>query len=484
MMRQVLYFFLSISSGCGSQHRDPPAAAQPPITPLILSDDPPATYELADPACQTQTATVSLTQARIHSWRGQEIQRRMVDLNQVVSKSSLISPSIRETTFNDQYQRSCDFNRGQGDSCPDEKGQEVSWSLMRPSRPLRVCQDNQEFPRLSYEHVSLAALVGIETASQAYRTADAGASPLRPIQLAVLPSFVDLYRNFPQGSENITLKTWITHNMAYFPSIEMIAVFPEPSSLQSSLKGYFWESEFVLAHEFGHHIELSRQTKAAARFDLTLGLTWDPMQHRYLSVSGGRSVASQVMGSYSEALADLFAFYAVGGDDRSLVGLPCLGLNRNPGNDSFGNGDTKVLTEDRLELLLGLRDEDPTSCREPRYGDVHTVGAIFASLLNQVFATLTALKPEGEVGSIADITQRYKLVLRWQDALLKRSHALGSSATAQELLALLPSALEDTVNGYVVSLGLNSNEDDRVRSQLCATVAERVPVIEQKPFGC
>ena len=479
-MRQVLCISILVITGCDGNRKGPPESAQTPVQTLVLTDEQPATYELADSACQTLTAPLSLTKAMIHTWRGDLVIPRAVSLSQVVSAGSLTSPAILETTFNDHYLRSCYYNRGGGERCPDAKGQESSWSLEEPARPLRICRDDSDYPRLSYERVGLGSLHAIESASSAYRRADGGLRPLRPIHLSILPNFVDLYRNVPKDGVTVTLKTWITHNMAYFPSVEMIAVFPEPASLQASLKGYYWESEFVLAHEFGHHIELSRNATATAR----LGLAWNPMQHRYLSVTGDPSATAQVMGSFSEAVADLLAYYAVGGDNTSLSGLPCLGLNRDPGRDHFGNGDFKALTEDRLDTMLGYRMDEASGCSEPRYSDVHIGGAIFAGLLNDAFAALTAIDPEIEPGSPEDIAQRYKLSLRWQDALGKRSKALTSSAKPQELLALLPLALEDAVNGYLVGLALNDSQDTSLRQDLCAKMAERVPVIEQQPFGC
>jgi hypothetical protein len=482
MMRQGLYFGLLALAllGCGADRGVAPKSAKTPIETLVVTDEPPAAYALADGDCQAQAEPIPLTRARIHTWDGSEVKARRVAFADARSDASLVSPAVRLTTYDDLYQRVCDFKKGTGRYCQDERGQELSWSLDRTARPLRICKDGADFPRLTFERVGLASLHGIEVASAAYLAADRGAHPLEPIHLSVLPHFVDLYRNYEHDGQIKTLKTWVTHNMAYFPSAEMIAVFPEPASLQPSLEGFFWESEFVLAHEYGHHVELTRLTPAAAAF----GLTWSPLRHVYLGVSGEPTEAAQVFGSFSEAFADLLAYYAQRGDTSTLVGLPCFGANRDPGRGTFGNGDEKTLTEDRLALLLGQVGEEEKPCGEPRYSDIHNTGAIVATLLDEAFAALTLSSGDIVASSAEDFSKRYELALAWQDALTVRARQVRAAASAQELLALLPAALEDATEHFLAGSSLTDGQGEAARRAVCEVVSQRLPVVERLPFAC
>lgn len=482
MMRQGFYFGLLAVAllGCGADRSVAPKSAKTPIETLVVTEEPPAAYTLADAGCQARAASVPLTRARIHSWDGSQVKTRRVAYAGTRSDASLASPAVRLTTFDDRYERVCDFKKGKGRYCQDDRGRELSWSLDRPARALRICQDGADFPRLTYERVGLASLHGLELANAAYLAADRGAHPLEPIHLSVLPHFVDLYQNYEHDGQIKTLKTWVTHNMAYFPSAKMIAVFPEPASLQPLLEGFFWESEFVLAHEFGHHVELTRLTPAAAAF----GLTWSPLRHVYLGVTGEPTEAAQVFGSFSEAFADLLAYYARRGDTSTLVGLPCFGANRDPGRSRFGNGDDKALTEDRLALLLGHVSEEEKPCGEPRYSDIHNTGAIVATLLDEAFAALTALSGDIVASSNEDFSKRYELALAWQDALTIRSRQVRAAASAQELLALLPLALEDATNDFLAGSSLTDGQGEAARRAVCEAASQRLPVVERRPFAC
>src|SRR5262249_55571374 len=144
-------------------------------------------------------------------------------------------------------------------------GVEKSW-VQNPGASggtLRICADGRTYDRLSYEGVALTSLFYLQRARDTYqRLAVAGGAPApQPIALRVLPAFKDTYDNYNDANGDNQLVTYITHNLAYFPVGQMIAVFPETATVSAKESGFFWESEFVLSHEYGHHLDYTRHGK-------------------------------------------------------------------------------------------------------------------------------------------------------------------------------------------------------------------------------
>lgn len=458
------------------------------IIPIVESRESPREYTLADPECQTKSETQTLTKTQIYAWDGDQVVTKDVDLTGTTSGKSLTAPAIRETTWNDQFERFCDLKRGRDHACDDTKnGGELAWYRNDDTSGglLHICKDNFAYGRETYESVALTSAYYIERANSRYMALGDSPQALPKIYLSVLPEFIDYLDNYQIDGQSKRYKRYITHNLAYFQGGQMIAVFPENVLAGADPKGFFWESEFVLAHEFGHHIDWSRHGIALE----SLGLKWNPMTHSFIdqvSMAAGQGAVSgrgQVVGSIAEGFADLLAYYSEGATARSLVGLAELGQNRNIGTGKFSNGDDKVLTEDRLEHLL--KDDDGDEIEgAPRFSDIHIIGAILSHTMDDVFTSLIDADGTIVAGSEASVRRRYQLTLAWMDALVgELKKAKSDGATGASLTDPIARALEKTVDGYFTRFPLTGDDApgmDAIRAEVCRKTKEALPAI---PIG-
>lgn len=471
-----------ISYGCGSDT----SHSKRGVIPVVAHPKAPATYTLEDPECLKGTETVALTKTEIQAWDGDQVVARSVPLTGVETGDSLTSKVVKMTTWNDHFERVCDLDRGVDHACDDvEDGGEKEWYLNQNESGgfLRVCKDDHAYGRESYEGVALTSLSYIERANTRYMQLAEPSQPLDKIVLSVLPHFIDYYDNYIHERQLKRLKKWITHNLAYFQG-GMIAVFPENVVDREQAAGYFWESEFVLGHEFGHHIEWERHGSALR----AAGFEWNALTHSVddlLAVRVGQNATSargKLVGAVSEAYADMLAYYSEGATARSLVGLPELGIDRNVDGASFANGDAKILTEDRLELLLA--GTIPEDANETRYTEIHIVGAIFAHALDEVFKMLALTDVRVVPGSDVDLGRRYQLTLAWMDALVQELPK--SEATGTDVITPLGLALETAVQGYLTKFPLTGGESPttaEVKREVCKQVATSLPAMGQVPFA-
>lgn len=485
LARVALTVIIPALSACGSSNT---AEKHNAVLPLVLDDSEPASYSLADPACQDQTATVNLTHAQIGAWNGDNVTDERVELVKTSTRASLVSEAVSATTYDDIYDRQCDLAKGLEHACDDAGGNEVDWSSNVTLKPLRVCQDDSHFPSTSYEGAALASIHYIETAYTRYKQLAPGKTDLASIRLSVLPQFIEYMDNVPlRDGRKVRVKTWITHNSAHFNAPPMIAIFPESAKDAATAKGFFWESQFVLGHEYGHHIAFTRDGMLQEQ----AGLRWLPFEHRlfddaaFAVGASGDSARAAVEGAVGEAFADMTAYYAEGGTGASVSGLPCFGFNRDLKNKAFLNGDEKQLTEDRFDLLLGRSEEGRTDCGDPRYSDIHVVGAIFAHTLDQAFARLIASTPNFVPGSADDINQRYRLTISWMDQYSKAASKLSLNDTGDALLAPLATALASVTNDFLSAFSLRSDGTETaggVKGDICKILKKGLPTLTDS--GC
>lgn len=479
--------------GCGGDDDDGPRG----VLEIVPGPGVPASYRLADPDCQaTRPSTpLALHNTVVPAWDGDGLALKPATMQGIVSDDSLRSEAVSLTRYADKFQRICDFRKPEGRECDGANGKEQSWVGPDPQSPqgkLRVCKDGVAFDRDTYEGVGLTSTHYIERAYGRYQ-AIAGKT-LPQIKLYVLPSFVDYYDNFVDQRDGRTkrLELTVTHNLAYFPGSPLVVVFPEKKEAVNPA-GFLWESSFVLAHEFGHHIDFT----AHGQLQEQIGLTWSPTRHGFIDLTSFASTGSaaseraQVAGAYAEAFADLLAFYAEGASSQALVGLKCFGKNRDVARETFAGGLDKILTDDRLGLLLGRGDEPrDADCTKPRFSDIHTGGAILAHTLDRAFKMLTAADATLSPDSEAEIAARYRLTLAFKDRLAEASTNLTSGTRGAALFAPFSTALAAVTDKHFTGLTLRDEpgtEPQAVRSELCRLVAERLPVVEP-PFqlagGC
>jgi hypothetical protein len=452
--------------------------------------NPPASYPLADEGCQTRKEPTSLTRTVIPGWQGDEVKMVPVTLTDTVTSQSLRNSIVKDTVFGVEYERRCDAGRGES-ACLDQFGQERDYKAKEGvGWLLRVCDDDHTYDRKSVETVALASAYYLDIAHRKYMALkeDKAATP-EQLLLNVLPQFTDVYDNFVDtDGERKVKKVYIVNNLAYYGSKRMVIVFPSSQQVDRLYPGYFWESQFVLAHEYGHHIERMRTGFLTGH----LSIEWNPLSHSWedgeqLTMTGsGKTEFTQMLGAVSEGFADLLAFYAEGGTSFSLSGIPRLGANRDIRLATFANKDEKILTTERFNVLT-LRNSDPDDSDES-YGDIHRVGAIIAHTADKIFKVTSLARDGIEEGSGPDMDYRYKMVLRWISEVGE-----GLSLTKDEggaaQLARLSDAFATVVNETVAGSALRSDVSaEDLRRDVCEVLADSLPALAKPAFqldgGC
>ena len=479
------------------------------VTNPILSVFPPAEYSLDDPDCLSRTDEVTLTKTGIQKWEGLSVTSSLTDLNETRSaaRGPIVNSSNVDTKFRREFVRQCDPKRYDREGCVNpSSGRATGWSVTNGSGgQLRACKDNYPYDRESYEGVALTSLYHLQTARKAYIEAT-GRSDLPRVILETLPIVRDEVKGYQKSSSDAKYDAtfYHTHNAAYAKSgnDDYVFIFPETKELGYQPRGYLWESAFVLAHEFGHLVEgkiWGNQLEA-------IGLERDPLLHRYHTLyapqpsNGGQhslagSSNAQVFGAYSEGFADLLGFYALGGRTDSLVGIECLGFNRNPTKGTFRDGTDKVLTEDVVSIALGKRrntglitiQEEVQGCEVPRFEDIHAVGAILAFYINDILASVgrwtTGSVAEDSSPTKADIIVRYRLLLTTTSNLTVE--ASKRTLADADQFELITTALEKAVQSHLsrTAIPQGALTKEQLIAKLCMRSRELMPVVDKIPFS-
>jgi hypothetical protein len=388
----VVVALVMLVAGCGEDRRV--ERSQPPeITTERVSLEPPAKhYFIADSDCQAGSSEHQFTRLPTYQLGARGLTPVEVDVPGLISQKSLSSQSVAHTIFGRVYERRCDQNTPQGRQCLDKYGTPLAWTYSdADTRYLRVCSDRR-FDRDSYEGIAQASIAAIEKARNSIMRATNLALVPEPVTLEILPTYRSIYAGYPSPSaanRRIDYVKYITNNLFYSPSSKMISVYPETDDtyqrlLTGAVPSHLWESPFVLAHEFGHHVEAS----IAAASNAVLAVEWSPITHQYelLSLTTGTNddlaYLRLMLGALSEAFADLVGYYSEQGETAAINRLPTLAVDRDPTSSRYGDGSDKIFSDALVNLLKDPRFEGE---RSP-----HRVGAIFAYAIARQFQIVTA----------------------------------------------------------------------------------------------
>lgn len=471
-----------MTSGCGK------AGGGSSNGPVVLPErafNPPVAYQLQDKDCQGRTTPVDLTSATIPAWQAEVVNMVKAETPGTFTGLSLHNSIVKDTFFGVEYERKCDADQARGRECFSPAGQEKDYDVKEGTGwYLRVCNDGFAYDRKSIETVALTSAHYLDLAHRKYMQLKEPAAETPPqLLLNVLPVFADVYDNYVENGQSKVKKEYLVHNLAYYSSKKMIIVFPESVERDQSLPGYLWESQFVLGHEYGHHVEQLRTGLLTSH----LGIDWNPITHSWedlnVSGSGGTSTEfTQILGSVSEGFADLLSFYAEGGTAYSLSGIPNLGPNRDIRISTFANGDDKVLTLDRFNLLTE-RTQPRDRGSDGMYSDIHTGGAILAFAADQVFKQVSLARGGIEEGSQADMDYRYRMLLRWIDRT-GEGLSLVKDEQAESHLNKISEAFASVVTDPVGDFQLRGDLTDKELQQgICQTLADTLPVLTRPAFS-
>jgi len=469
--------------GCG---KGSDSGGEQPFDLPIRVFEPPASYPLTDPNCQSQTEKIDLTVGTIPAWQADRVQMVQVNLANTFTAASLRNAVVKDTVFGVEYERRCDDAKESGKKCLDQFGGDLEHKPVKGKGwLLRLCNNAYEYPRKSVETVALTSAHYLDLAHQTYlRLKEPTASVPPELLLNVLPVFTDIYDNFYENGEQKIRKEYIVNNLAYYGGSNMIIVFPASQESDASLPGFFWESQFVLGHEYGHHVERQR----IGSFKEALGVDWNPITHSWEDTSlhtfseSGTSEFTQILGAVSEGFADLIAFYAEGGTSHSLTGIPILGQNRDIRLDKFRNNTEKSLSQSRLNLLTG-RTQASNSDADKHFEYIHTVGAVLAHAANRVFKSVSLARSDVVEGSKEDIEYRYKLLLQWIDHT-GAGLSLVKFDPAETHLEQISHAFAKAINASLGGISLRADTTEKqLQADVCTILSETLPALSKPAFS-
>jgi hypothetical protein len=479
----IIFTTLVATSGCGKSSG---GSKEQPIDLPVRVFEAPAAYSVSDINCQKETDKIDLTSGTIPAWQGDQVGMVTVNLANTFTALSLRNSVVKDTVFGVEYERRCDYSKEAGKKCLDRFDRDLDYATVEGKGwYLRLCDSVPQYPRKSVETIALTSAHYLDLAHKTYLELKEKSAAVPPqLLLNVLPLFTDIYDNYYENGERKIRKEYVVNNLAYYGGKNMIIVFPASKKSDEVLPGYFWESQFVLGHEYGHHVE--KQRTGFLKQDL--GINWNPINHSWEDqellkfTETGSSEFTQVLGAVSEGFADLLAFYAEGGTSYSLTGIPTLGQNRDIRVSTFRSKNSKILTPERLSLLTH-RTSVASNDSEEEFENIHTGGAVLAHAADQIFKA-TSLARLGIVeGSKEDIEFRYKLLLNWIDKT-GQGLSLVKADPAETHLEKISNAFATVVNDSVDTFTLRPDTTEKkLQSEVCSILSEVLPVLAKPAFS-
>jgi hypothetical protein len=470
-------------SGCGKSDS---SSGDRPIEYPVRVPEPPATYSITDSLCQKLTEKVELTSGTIPAWQEDQVQMVKVKLSATTTSVSLRNSVVKDTVFGVEYERRCDDAKPNGKQCLDRFDRDLEYKAVEGKGwYLRLCNNAYEYPRKSIETVALASAHYLDLAHQTYLQLKEPSAEVPPqLLLNVLPLFTDIYDNYYENGVQKVRKVYLVDNIAYYGGKNMIIIAPASKFSDETFPGYFWESQFVLGHEYGHHVERQR----TGFFKDLLGVDWNPITHSWQDLDvlkfseTGSTEFTQVLGAISEGFADLLAFYAEGGTSYSLSGIPRLGKNRDIRSPTFGNLTEKTLTQSRLNLLT-RRSTVSNGDSEKHFENIHSVGAVLAHGADRIFKSVSLARNGITEGSKEDIEFRYKLLLQWIDDT-GEGLSLVKKDPAETHLQKISDSFAAVVGASIDSFTLRpETTKTQLQSEVCSILTEVLPALTEPAFS-
>lgn len=343
---------------------------------------------------------------------------------------------------------------------------------VRSSKGLYLCDSDPESNSLEYQ--ALTAVANLQPAVDFYNRSH---TPLKPVKLNL----------FPEKKALITIENedkpkyifYIGDNASYNGNHSEISVFSRVRLVdkESFKPNKFWTSQFVLSHEYGHHVFHNRALNADLQNSLKLKsepIVRNPplseifgtrkkkkrgLTQKVSSLDEGLHDRIQLVirsvSALNEGFADLFSYLVNGQKPELSFGLTGLEKTRDVESPIFADGQDKQLTRDVLRLFFAKETDSA-------FNDVHTIGAIFAHGLHEL---------------VQDRDDEDEILYRWLDLLRDRFvtalSARGGSLRDAPADYLFKAALVDFIDAMAPSKLKNE-----VSSSQCRVLETVFPILE------
>ena len=342
-LASILYISIVAVIGACQQSERPEAPAT--IQPVDNSQ-----YFLYDSSCQQQSL--------------QEIQLITTDddaglLRLKSDASSLQTNLIAKTIYGETYHRYCHlYDDHGGQRCLDSNLNIAPWVKVAGSgKELRLCPIDGNYPEDSFEYVAVASAYYLQRAQEFFARSIGDSLP--QMNLLILPFFQTVYQQ-----DGVLQDNFLYNNIMYFPAGRNLAVLPEPRNHQGAS---LWDSSFVLAHEFAHHVQFAQMHSTLTNL-----------------AALGHSPYRRGLEAFLEGWADVFAYYSEGESSHNVTHYPCLGDNRDVARAYFSDGRAKIVDRRTLANYTNPRHQLPSSCGETNFNSSHTIGAVFAHHIHTI----------------------------------------------------------------------------------------------------
>lgn len=483
-------------TGCGPKLNEEVLPEAPPSDDgVFISLNSPQKYQFQDPACQENKDQFSLEITSAQVWRIENSGPSNVSLalSETYSSPGLESKAIKASYFARKFVRTCKAKNGDSFSdsltnCEAHTGENKPlYTFSGEQKPVKICQNKQLFFRDTVESAALNAIETIQQVAEIYEIAFG--IPFEKVTLDLFPEFISRWES--GKIDQIPSQAWLTDNLAYFPNNKIIAILPDSSN--RSHRYYEWE--FVVAHETGHHIG----NILIGEKMVSTALQWLPELHIYGTAQNGLSpensgksfnatiVRSKVLSAIAEGYADDIASILTEEKRETLAQLPCIGSTRDVYSPLFADKvSPKILTADIVSSYFSGQ-RSPDICGAPNYSSPHHIGAIIAHAVLMTFDEIGNI--HGLPGSLGP--KHYKAFLMssvssWLLAFSENEERLAQAGFPNSIagFAAMHGAFEDAYEEVLRGISRHhfQHRASKTKAIICKNVRKYLPALDPPPF--
>ncbi len=346
-------------------------------------------------------------------------------------------------------------------------------------KELGVCPEDTYYGEYTFEGSALSWSYSVTKTFEAINEVLPEASfkavdmHISPLQKTVMTFDGGDYDNF----EYIAYKT---DNAYYNPMDQSLTILPQSQEQKSQGNLPFWEIPMVASHEYGHHVfqtlAMSSSNSSGVLGEMKVhncfeteqshAAVSDKFKNHYASekASSRGELLSFIVGSINEGFADLISYYTLDNDERSVNGVSCFVKNRDVGSTLFGDDSKKDFrAEVSVYMDLNYKVEKDRDCTTPDHQEIHSVGAIFASVVNQYLSSEKLTKGQKlkvilqyaqELGKIDNLPTKTpsKFMLYSLEKIAELTKALkGEEASSNDCIAIMEEYFPGTFENNLAS---------------------------------